>query len=59
MGAKKYIVSKEVALAMMSGMVAILIANASNPYLDKLGCMWMIYFPFAIAQYVDNKRGGN
>ncbi len=31
--------------ALLSGMVSILIANASNPYMQTVGCLWMIYIP--------------
>ncbi len=31
------------------GFLGILIANYADPYLWTMGCMWMIFFPFAIA----------
>lgn len=36
------------------GFAAILIANHADPYLAKLGCMWMIFYPFAIANAHDS-----
>lgn len=30
------------------GLVAILIANSVDPYLNKFGCLWMLYLPFVI-----------
>lgn len=30
------------------GLFAILIANSVDPYLNKFGCLWMLYLPFVI-----------
>lgn len=38
-----------IAVPFFVGFVAILIANHADPYLAKLGCMWMIFYPFAVA----------
>lgn len=51
--------SKDWAVPMIVGLIAILIANAADPYLNKFGCMWMLYIPFAAANNIkfikDNK----
>lgn len=43
-----------IAIPFFSGFVAILIANHADPYLAKLGCMWMVFYPFAIANAQNN-----
>ena len=30
------------------GLIAVLIANSVDPYLNKFGCLWMLYLPFVL-----------
>lgn len=32
----------------MYGLFAILVANSVDPYLNKFGCLWMLYLPFIV-----------
>lgn len=38
------------------GAVALLVANASNPYMQALGHLWPLFFPFMIANVVLSER---
>lgn len=40
---------KDWAIPMVIGLICIIIANYADPYLNKFGCMWMLYLPFAAA----------
>jgi hypothetical protein len=51
------VLAVEMTMPFIFGLVGILIANYADPYLLKLGCMWMIYFPFAIACYANREYG--
>lgn len=48
---KNSIYSSTLVIPFILGLVAILIATAADPYLTTFGCMWMLYIPFAIANY--------
>lgn len=39
------------------GAVALLIANVSNPYMQALGHLWPLFFPFMIANVILNAMG--
>ena len=39
----------------IAGLISILIASSVDPYFGKMGCLWMLYFPFAIAVF--NREG--
>jgi hypothetical protein len=44
--------------AFLTGMIAFLIANASNPYLEKFDYMWIIFIPYALLnqRFLDNHK---
>ena len=39
----------------IAGLISILIASSVDPYFGKMGCLWMLFFPFAIAAF--NREG--
>lgn len=53
-GVKYKKIPKEIGLPFFIGLVSILIANYADPYLNKFGCMWMLYIPFSLASYADD-----
>jgi hypothetical protein len=42
----------------LSGVIAFLVANATNPYLSKFDFMWVVFLPFAMASQL-TRRGLN
>jgi hypothetical protein len=38
-------------LPVLAGMTCFLIANATNPYLGKFDCLWVIFLPIALINY--------
>ncbi len=51
------IYSRNAVVPFLIGLFAILIATAADPYLTTFGCMWMLYIPFAIANF--DVKGNN
>jgi hypothetical protein len=35
-------------VATLTGMTTFLIANATNPYLEKFDCLWTVFLPLAV-----------
>lgn len=51
-GVKRNIIDGWFAYPCIAGFISIIVANGSNPYMDNMGNMWMVFLPYAIANYV-------
>jgi len=47
---KKTYLSK-ITYSILLGFICFMTANATNPYLDKFDCLWVLYLPLAIINY--------
>ncbi|MBG9582138.1 hypothetical protein ABE42_23690 [Bacillus thuringiensis] len=49
--AKKYSGAKMIVIPILTGLIAFLIANATNPYLLKFDYIWILLFPVGVINY--------
>lgn len=46
---KMKLLSERIAIPILVGLTSILIASIVDPYIYKLGCIWILYLPYALA----------
>ena len=49
----QHILDRGIGTALILGLIAVLLSNTIDPYLGKMGCLWMEYLPFVIALNVN------
>lgn len=52
---KRGVLHASLAIPFFVGFTSIIIANYADPYMGTFGCMWMTYYPFALANAPDDK----